>query len=72
MAGNSNGNPAPAWALPVAIVALVVIIGFVAWRSFGRTDPASSTTPMQIQAGQFDIKKASMEGTVGRPATGGH
>jgi hypothetical protein len=72
MAGNSSGNPAPPWALPVAIVIVVLFIGFVAWKSFGRSDPASSAPPMQVKPDQFDIKKASLEGTLGHPATAPH
>ena len=64
MAGNSRGNPAPAWAVPAAIIALVVIIGFVAWRNLGpKSNPYGP--PMEVHPGMYSIEKEAAAGHLG-------
>ena len=70
MAGNSKGNPAPVWAIPVAIAALVIVIGFVAWRSLGNNPSAGEGPPMQVKPGTYDIKKEAAEGHLGNGLKG--
>jgi len=65
MAGDSRGNPAPAWAIPVAIVLVVLIIGLFAWRSLGRNPAASDLPPLAAHPGDFNIQKAAAEGHLG-------
>ncbi len=70
MARGTRGNSAPAWALPAAIVALVLIVGFFAWRNLGpQINPNGA--PMEVHPGQFSIEKEAAAGRLGNGLKGG-
>lgn len=67
MPGQSSGSSVPAWALPVVIVAAVVVVGLIAWRSLGKNSSVGEGPPMQVKPGMYDIKT---EAAAGRLANG--
>jgi hypothetical protein len=55
----------------VGVVVLVLVVGFFAWRSFGKSQYASDAPPMQVKPGMFDIKTEAAAGHLGNGLKGG-
>jgi hypothetical protein len=71
MAGNSGSGSVPVWTIPLAVIAAVILVGFVAWRSLGRNPSAGEGPPMQVRPGMYSIQKEAAEGHLGNGLKGG-
>ena len=65
MAKDNAGGAAPAWAIPAAIVVLVIVIGVIAWKTLGSNSSGSDAPPVAVKPGMFDFKKEASSGKLG-------
>jgi len=66
MAGKSGAAQVPVWAIPAAIVVLVLVVGLIAWKTLGKHDGVSDAPPVAVHPGMYDFKQAAADGSLGK------
>ncbi len=60
------GKDTPPWLIPVAVVVIVLCVGFVVFKAMGHGSGASSAPDVAVKPGMFDFRKEAASGNLGK------